>query len=202
MRAYRQVAEATKKCMRQSDNQQRQTLFSRYSQGMLGSSFQVRVRSGQLSDAKALADVFERSWRHAYVGILPRAHLESLILRRGRRWWTSAIRAGDSILVLEVEGVICGYASCGPARHRSRYEGEIYEIYLVPEYQGLGFGELLFEACRNVLDERKLDGLIVWALADNDLAADFYWRRGGRPVRQATDKLGEVEMRRVGFGWP
>jgi ribosomal protein S18 acetylase RimI-like enzyme len=168
---------------------------------MLGSSSHVRVRSGQLSDAKDLADVFERSWRHAYVGILPRAHLDSLILRRGRRWWTSAIRSGDLILVLEVAGEICGYASCGPARHRGRYEGEIYELYLVPEYQGLGFGELLFEACRNVLDQRKLNGLIVWALSDNEIAADFYWRRGGRPVQQLTDRVGTVDMCKVGFAW-
>lgn len=169
---------------------------------MLSSSSDVRVRGGKLSDARALADVFERSWRHAYIGILPRAHLDSLILRRGRRWWSSAIRSGDFILVLEVGGEICGYASCGPARHRGRYEGEIYELYLAPEYQGLGFGELMFEACRNELDRRQLNGLIVWALADNDIAMDFYWRRGGRPVKKTTDRVGTVDMCKIGYGWP
>lgn len=168
---------------------------------MLGSSSHVRVRNGQLSDAKALADVFEQSWRHAYVGILPQAHLDSLILRRGRRWWTSAIRAGDLILVLEVAGEIAGYASCGPARRRGRFEGEIYEIYLAPTYQGLGFGELLFEACRHELDQQRLKGLIVWALADNDIAADFYWRRGGRPVATTAEKVGGVEMEKVAYTW-
>jgi ribosomal protein S18 acetylase RimI-like enzyme len=165
---------------------------------MLSSSSQVRVRCGQLADAKSLADVFERSWRHAYIGILPRAHLDSLILRRGRRWWSSAIRNGDRILVLEVGGELCGYASCGPARRQGRYEGEIYEIYIVPEYQGLGFGELLFEACRHELDQRRLNGLIVWALADNVMAADFYWGRGGRPMLQAKDKIGELELKKIG----
>lgn len=168
---------------------------------MLGSSSHVRVRCGELSDAKALADVFEQSWRHAYVGILPHAQLDSLIMRRGRRWWTNAIRSGDLILVLEVAGEIRGYASCGPARMRSRYKGEIYEIYLAPEVQGLGFGELLFEACRNELDNRRLKGLIVWALAENEIAADFYWRRGGRPVFQVTDKIGGTEMQKIGYGW-
>lgn len=169
---------------------------------MLSSSSQVRVRTGRLSDAKALAEVFEQSWRHAYVGIVPPPQLDSLILRRGRRWWSSTIRSGDFILVLEVSGQICGYASCGPARQRGRYQGEIYEIYLAPAYQGLGFGELLFEGCRNELDHRRLRGLVVWALADNDTATAFYWRRGGRPVAETVEKLGGANLCKVGFGWP
>lgn len=168
---------------------------------MLSSSSQVRVRPGRLSDAKALADVFEQSWRHAYVGIVPPLQLDSLILRRGRRWWSSAIRSGDLILVLEVAGKICGYASCGPARQRTRYQGEIYEIYLAPDHQGLGFGELLFEACRNELDRLRLNGLVVWALAENDTANAFYWRRGGRPVGQTVERMGGCELQKVAFGW-
>ena len=78
--------------------------------------------------------------------------------------------------------IVAGYATVGPARVRGEYEGEIYELYVTPTYQGLGFGERLFEACRYHLDARQLSGLIVWALADNMAATDFYWRRGGRPV--------------------
>jgi hypothetical protein len=36
------------------------------------------------------------------------------------------------------------------------------------------------------LDMRKLNGLIVWALLDNTAACDFYWRRGGRPIDNAS----------------
>lgn len=31
------------------------------------------------------------------------------------------------------------------------YSGEIFEIYLLPEYQGLGFGRRLFNAARQEL---------------------------------------------------
>ena len=72
----------------------------------------------------------------------------------------------------------------GSSRQRGPYQGEIYELYLDPIYQGLGLGEHLFEGCRHTLDMRKLNGLIVWALLDNTAACDFYWRRGGRPDRQ------------------
>ena len=145
--------------------------------------------------------MFEQSWRYAYTGIIPAKHLDSLVIRRGKRWWTSIIRSGDPVQVLEVNGTVCGYATLGPARRRGRYQGEIYELYITPTYQGLGFGELMFESCRNELDQRMLNGLVVWALADNDSAADFYWRRGGRPIAECFDKFGETQLKKVAFGW-
>lgn len=121
--------------------------------------------------------------QEAYTGIIPHLHLETLIRRRSEEWWSGAIRGGDSILVLEVGKATAGYATSGAARTRTAHQGEIYELYLAPVYQGLGFGELLFEGCRAGLDRRQLRGLVVWALSENSGATDFYWRRGGRPFR-------------------
>ena len=87
------------------------------------------------------------------------------------------------------------------ARQRGPFQGEIYELYLDPHCQGLGFGEHLFEGCRHTLDMRKLNGLIVWALLDNTPACDFYWRRGGRPVASAFTRIGGEGWRKVAFAW-
>lgn len=168
---------------------------------MLGSSAQVRVRRGKPSDAAALAQVFRESWQLAYRGIIPHLHLESMIRRRGPEWWASAVRSGDNIFVLEVGREIAGYATWGSARSRGQYQGEIYELYLAPIYQGLGFGELLFEACRHAMDERRIKGLICWALSDNTPAIDFYWRRGGRPIAKAYDRIGGAKLEKVAFAW-
>ena len=168
---------------------------------MLGSSEHVRVRSAKSADAAALAAVFRQSWTQAYTGIIPHLHLETLMRKRGEDWWSGAIRSGDNILVLQVGTETAGYATCGAARAQSPYQGEIYEIYLAPLYQGLGFGELLFESCRNELDGRQLKGLIVWALAENAAALDFYWRRGGRPVARTFDRIGRARLEKIAFGW-
>ena len=168
---------------------------------MLGFSAHVRVRRGKLSDAKALAIVFRESWELAYRGIIPHLHLESIIRRRNVEWWRGATRSGDALFVLEVSGKVAGYATCGAARSIGRQQGEIYEIYLAPSHQGLGFGEHLFEACRNALDQRRLDGLIIWALADNEAAIAFYWRRGGRPVAKRFDRIGRARLPKLAFTW-
>ncbi|MGI9407401.1 MAG: GNAT family N-acetyltransferase, partial [Hyphomicrobiaceae bacterium] len=69
------------------------------------------------------------------------------------------------------------------------YEGEIYEFYVAPLYQGLGLGEILFEAARTRLETNGKRGLIVWALADNDRAQSFYERRGGIPKGEVRQKF-------------
>jgi len=168
---------------------------------MLGASSHCQIRRGRLSDAPALSDVFRLTWRQAYLGIIPHLHLESMIRRRGNEWWSTTIRSGNCVLVLQVAGKIEGYATLGAARARGPYEGEIYEIYVTPTHQGLGFGELLFEACRHHLDTRQLGGLIVWALADNATATDFYWRRGGRPIEVGFERFGGRKLKKIAFAW-
>ncbi len=168
---------------------------------MLGASSHVGVRAAQRSDAEALVGVFDESWRNAYAGIIPHLHLDLMIRRRTATWWRRVIAAGESISVLEIDGKIVGYATFGPARHRCKHQGEIYELYITPIYQGLGFGELLFESCRHELDLRSLNGLIIWALIDNTSAIDFYWRRGGRPVASTIDRIGRAKLEKVALAW-
>ena len=168
---------------------------------MLQSHSEIAVRRGTPEDAGALTDVFRDAWELAYRGIIPHLHLESMIRRRDKAWWKNAVAGGDGLLVLEVAGTVAGYATFGRSRLKSRYQGEIYEIYLAPTHQGLGFGEHLFEGVRHALDQRKLNGLVIWALTDNSLAADFYWRRGGRPIAKSYDRIGGAKLEKIAYGW-
>ena len=168
---------------------------------MIGAGTKSVVRRAKSSDSAQLADIFANSWRLAYSGIIPHAHLECLIRRRGVEWWVKAVKQESHLLVIEAAGQIAGYASCGAARRMGVYNGEIYELYVAPVHQGAGLGEHLFEACRSVLDRRGLDGLMLWALEDNEQAASFYYRRGGRPYARTTTKFGEVKLGKIAYGW-
>lgn len=168
---------------------------------MIGADIKRKVRRARPADASTLAKIFADSWRLAYRGIIPHAHLECMIGRRGEAWWRKAIRTESHLLVIEAGGEVAGYASCGACRGHPVYKGEIYELYLAPLYQGLGLGEYLFEACRAELDKRGLDGLVVWALEDNDAAATFYWRRGGRPVGRSSVGFGNAKLGKIAYAW-
>lgn len=168
---------------------------------MLGASVDIHVRRAKIADASEIAKTFAESWRATYRGVIPHNHLENMIRRRSAPRWRSSIRAGELVLLAEYDDKVIGYATCGTARSRGAQKGEIYEIYLMPEYQGLGFGEFLFEACRSRLDERRLKGLIVWALAENSGALNFYWQLGGRPLVSAYERIGGVRLEKIAFTW-
>lgn len=168
---------------------------------MITAGIKARVRRARAKDSAVLTRIFADSWRSAYRGIIPNTHLECLIGRRGEAWWKKAIRTEQHLMVVEAGGKIAGYASCGISRGHAVYKGEIFELYLDPLYQGLGLGEYLFEACRSELDKRNLDGLVVWALEDNDSAAQFYWRRGGRPVARSVVAFGATKLGKIAYAW-
>lgn len=161
----------------------------------------IKIRRAVPEDITDLEAIYRDSWRHAYTGIIPALHLDRMIRGRDARWWRTAMARSKDMLVVEAAGVVAGYATFGPSRGAAAYQGEIYELYLTPVYQGIGLGERLFEACRTALDNRQMRGLIVWALDDNDAATGFYWRRGGRPAGSVKEPFGRTKLSKIAFAW-
>ena len=162
----------------------------------------IEIRRAKPSDARAVAETHDEAWRGAYQGVIPGIELEKLVTRRGPDWWDSAIRKGSRISILAFGDKVAGYANYGRNRARSLfYDGEIYELYLCPEFQGLGFGRRLFTAARRDLAQSGLKSLVVWALSDNEPAVGFYKALGGRAVARSSERFGPKSLDKVAFGW-
>ncbi|HXN44592.1 MAG TPA: GNAT family N-acetyltransferase [Xanthobacteraceae bacterium] len=162
----------------------------------------IEIRRAKAADAVAVAETHDEAWRTAYRGIIPGAELEKLISRRGPAWWEAAIRKGSRVALLMFAERIAGYANYGRNRARSlTYDGEIYELYLRPEFQGLGFGRRLFTATRRDLAQSGLRSLVIWALSDNDSAVEFYRALGGRAVARSSERFGDKTLDKVAFAW-
>ena len=93
---------------------------------------------------------------------------------------------GDvTFILLNVDGKDIGYVSFGP-------EGEHYhlhKIYLLPDFQGKGFGRLLFTAAE---DEMRSRGVKMFELNVNrhNKAVDFYIRMGMHIDRSGDFDIG------------
>jgi ribosomal protein S18 acetylase RimI-like enzyme len=162
----------------------------------------IEVRRAKASDATAIASTHDEAWRAAYQGIIPGPELDKLINRRGAHWWDSAIRKGSRISILAFGEMVAGYANYGRNRARSLYyDGEIYELYLRPEFQGLGFGHKLFGSVRRDLSQSGLQSMVVWALSDNGPALGFYRALGGKAVARSSEKFGTRTLDKVAFAW-
>ncbi|MGI6246186.1 MAG: GNAT family N-acetyltransferase [Pseudochelatococcus sp.] len=163
----------------------------------------ISIRPARPSDATALAAVHDVSWREAYRGIIPGVALERMIAYRGPGWWQKAVNRSRSLIVLDIGDRIAGYASFGASRSLSLpQQGEIDELYLDPVFQGLGLGTQLFATARRELAAQRRKGLVVWALRDNDRAARFYERLGGRAQAHETIRVSGISLVRTAFMFP
>ena len=162
----------------------------------------IDIRRARAADATGLAEAHDEAWRTAYRGLIPGTELEKLVTRRGPAWWDAAIRRGSRVSLLTFGDAVAGYANYGRNRARSLpYAGEIYELYLRPEYQGLGFGRRLFNASKRDLAQMGQPSLVVWALSENDSAVNFYRALGGRAIARSTERFGDKVLDKVAFGW-
>ena len=162
----------------------------------------IEIRRARPADAKAIATTHDEAWRTAYQGIIPGPELEKLISRRGEAWWDGAIRKGSRISLLVFGEHVAGYANYGRNRARSlSYDGELYELYLRPEYQGLGFGRRLFTSARRDLAHSGMKSLVIWALSDNEPAVGFYRALGGKAVARSSERFGTRVLDKVAFAW-
>ncbi len=166
------------------------------------STLTIEIRLARPDDAGAIAAVHDDAWRNAYRGVIPGKALEAMVERRGPRWWARAIERRTRIVVLSFGGVIAGYASYGRNRAtKLPFGGEIFELYVKPEYQGIGLGKRLFTAVRRDLAGNDIKSLVVWALADNEMACGFYRRLGGQLVDRSSERFDDVSIDKLAFAW-
>ncbi|WP_378947045.1 GNAT family N-acetyltransferase [Mesorhizobium sp. ANAO-SY3R2] len=162
----------------------------------------IDIRKAEPRDADAIAEVHHEAWRGAYCGIIPHRALTAMINRRGGEWWANAIRRAATVLVIEIGGKVAGYATLGRNRARElKQQGEIYELYLRPECQGIGLGSRLFAAARQRLADHGLKGMVVWALEENENALAFYAGAGGRDIAEGVEVFDQKALKKVAFVW-
>ncbi|PSJ58720.1 GNAT family N-acetyltransferase [Kumtagia ephedrae] len=166
------------------------------------STLTIDIRKAEPRDAVAIAEVHHEAWMGAYAGIIPHKALTRMVNRRGSDWWANAIRRAASVLVVEIGGKVAGYATIGRNRARELpQQGEIYELYLKPEYQGVGLGSRLFAEARRRLAGHGLRGLVVWALEDNGNAVGFYAGAGGRDAAEGVEIFDQKALKKIAFVW-
>jgi GNAT superfamily N-acetyltransferase len=162
----------------------------------------IEVRQAETRDARAISEVHRTSWLQAYGGLIPHKVLNRMLDRRGEDWWRRAAHGPSTLLVLDIGGRIVGYATIGlnrvPALKR---EGEVYELYLLPEFQGTGLGGYMFRECRSILKGLGFAGLAAWCLEDSAHAVTFFRATGGMDVAEGMEDFGDVSLRKLGFVW-
>jgi ribosomal protein S18 acetylase RimI-like enzyme len=159
------------------------------------------IRAAVPSDAAAIAEVYVETWRAAYAGILPDHALVRMSVASQIRQWRSLLNAGDAALVVTDGADIVGFGGYGPNRERNLpYSGEVYTLYVSPDYQNQGLGRRLLRAMFDGLQSDGHESAIIWVLAQNP-SRFFYERQGGAKIADRNEFLWGVSVRELGYGW-
>lgn len=170
---------------------------------------ETRIRRADAGDAQRLAWIRTASWREAYADLIGLRTLERMNSDDGDRMLRAVTQQqeGRRVWIAEDEqGTAVGYAWCGPqtnrrvVAHERAFFGEIYELYLHPQWQRRGIGtKLLVHAIWRLVDE-GLHPPMLWVLGGNR-ARRFYEGLGAVQITQRHIVIGGRSLDEVAYGW-
>jgi ribosomal protein S18 acetylase RimI-like enzyme len=110
--------------------------------------------------------------------------------------------AAYKMYVAEVSGHgVVGFADFGEPRESvGAYEGELYAIYLLPEFQRMGIGGRLFRLGVEFFIRQGRRSMYLLALEANPYRA-FYEKMGGRVVGRKQIEIEGVMFDELVYGW-
>lgn len=171
----------------------------------------VKIRPAISSDAASLARVRVTAWQAAYRGLMPDAFLASMEPETEtprHQQYLVGLTPERSVLVAaatvpgDTAGRVVAYCGFGVDRDQDlEYSGEVYALYVQPEFQGQGIGKQLVRAAAGWLREHGYTRFLIWVLRDNHPARRFYEALGGQAVRERIITIAGQELPEVGYGY-
>lgn len=175
----------------------------------------IRIRRASRHDAAAIGRVHVETWQAAYAGLLPDAMLVAMSDVRQSAWWSQLLRdpaEARGVFVADDRDMgVVGFGSCGPVRDppeglpegldgRELKVGEVYTLYVEPDFQNLGLGRKLLGALFRQLQADRCDTAVLWMLAENPTRF-FYEGLGGERVGERVDTMGGTDVDEVAYAW-
>lgn len=119
----------------------------------------IKIRKAVLTDTKGIAKVHVDSWKTTYTNIVPDEYLNNLTYVRREQLWLTAIPKGGIYVAENSRGEIVGFSSGGKERSGkyNGYDGELYAIYILKEYQKQGIGKALIKPIIKELNRMGLN---------------------------------------------
>lgn len=164
------------------------------------------IREARAADAGSIASVHVETWHSTYAGIIPDRVLLDMSARREASYWQHALhRPGGRFLVVVAEdaaGSVVGYGSGGSTRNgQLPYDGEVYTLYVLPEYQSCGIGRQLLSGLFARMADAGFDSAVIWVLAENP-SRFFYQAMGGTWVAVRDERYCGVMLSEMAYAWP
>ncbi len=160
----------------------------------------MKIRDASVNDAQGIATVHVKMWQNAYKGQIPDSILDSLSIDEKTESWGKELKnphKNTYAYVADVDGVVAGWVTGGVSRDEdvTKETGELYGIYVHPDYTDKGLGSKLMG---HLLDTLKRDGYkkaTLWVLDTNEKTRKWYESKGWQVEgKTKIDKRGDFDL--------
>ena len=171
----------------------------------------IKIRRATQNDAAEIGRVYVETWQSTYAGILPDSMLAQMSDVRQAAWWARAIadpaEARGIFVADDPERGVVGFGSCGRVREipdgldgTETRVGEVYTLYVEPDFQNQGLGRRLLDAMFRQLHASGFDTAVLWMLAGNPNRF-FYEGMGGQLVGSQRDRFAGTSVSEIAYAW-
>lgn len=140
------------------------------------------LRPATLDDAPALSELGARTFTETFGHLYSPENLAAFLTTHAVENWREQLASDDfSVLVVEEDGALVGYAKVGPPSLPFVPQGnpiELRQIYLLKAWQGKGLAEPMIAWVLDQARSRGADELYLSVFTDNHRARRFYARYG------------------------
>jgi ribosomal protein S18 acetylase RimI-like enzyme len=145
----------------------------------------MQISPARISDAPVLARIHVDSWRAAYRGLIPDPYLERFTYQWREESFRQSLAANaEETYLIQQNDQVVGLLTLGAARDSDvdvSRTGEIWGIYLLPNYWRKGIGKKVVQEAEAMLKSREYETIILWVLEKNQQARQFYEAMGFNP---------------------
>ena len=165
------------------------------------------IRQARLEDAAGIAHVHASTWQTTYRGIVPDSYLDTIQVEEWRERWVrdlSTLAPNIFVHVAENEenGKIVGFVYGGTTRYPDLpYQGELYAVYILKEYQQRGLGRRLVQALARSLLDAGMSDMLLWVLEANSATRRFYEALGGCSVKTSIFEIHGTQINECAYAW-
>ena len=162
------------------------------------------IRIADIDDATAISVVHINTWKTTYRGMVPDYIIDRLDYVKNNERWHQTLSQGEAkrtFVAISDDEIIVGFSTAGPNRNSQyKFDGELYAIYILKNYQGQGFGRALVTAVARWLDSKGFHSMMLWVLKENP-AKYFYEALGGKFITTEKVEIGKSFLDELSYGW-
>lgn len=156
------------------------------------------IRFNKIEDQSQMAKIKVELWRATYDKIIDKDYLDKLNHHtQTQKYYRSFEEYKDKVLVAVRKKEVLGYSCFDENDKAEKYDCELVSLYI--KEQSKGIGRSLFNETIKELISRGRHSMIVWCLADNKRAINFYKKMGGVICESKMAKIGNKRYKEYGF---